>query len=425
MNFPKSITNIYRVFKKLSSDQKSNLVLFSGLIFLLLFSYPLVRSSTTSFFLTHFAASKSPYVWLYSVIGLSLCVSFYNSLLKKTSIVKLYKLTCVVTLVLFLVSFGIYELALPSFAYVLYVLKEIYIILLIHSIFAYVNTTIEEGTAKVFYGPLGAIGSIGGILGGLLVSFLGKSFHGGVIFTIGVLVAVSSGFVIGFIKESKSLHFQEFKKEKSKVAPLDSIKDILPYVGLICVVVLASQFVLGLANYEFNFFVQENYPSAAAKTSYLGSVYSSINALSLVVQFALMPTLFRTVPPPIIHLIIPVLYSGFFVFAGVAPMAAGAFIFMKGIDYSIFAGAKELLYFPLKDLQKYGAKYLTDMVVYRMSKGIISVILILVPTSGMVKVFFWLTIGLWLAALWPLGKYYQRYHNDHGDHNEQPPYSKI
>lgn len=422
MNIPKSIADIYKTYQTLNKEQKSNLAIFSSLIFLLLFSYPLVRSSTTSFFLSNFAASKSPYVWLYSVIGLSLSVSFYNSLMKKMSIVRLYKLTCFTVLVLFLLSFGIYELISPNFAYVLYVLKEIYIILLLHSVFAYINTIIEEDMAKIFYGPLGAIGSIGGILGGVFVSATGKVVSGGYIFISGVLIAVCSGFLIGLIKESQSIHFKVFKKEKQKMTPLESIKGVFPYVGLVCVVVLSSQFILGLVNYEFNFFLQDNFPSSSEKTAYLGSVYSIINTLSLAVQFALMPLLFRTIPPPIIHLIIPVLYSGFFVFSGVAPMTAGAFIFMKGIDYSLFAGAKELLYFPLSDLQKYGAKYLTDMVVYRMSKGIISVILILVPTSGMVKVLFWLTMGLWLGALWPLGKYYQEYKQKNGDSNEQSSY---
>ena len=47
-----------------------------------------------------------------------------------------------------------------------------------------------------------------------------------------------------------------------------------------------------------------------------------------------------------------------------------------------------MLYYPLQDAQKYGIKYIVDMVVYRSSKGLISLFLLRFKILGFSRVFW-------------------------------------
>ena len=84
---------------------------------------------------------------------------------------------------------------------------------------------------------------------------------------------------------------------------------------------------------------------------------------------------------------------------------ASAFVIFKGVDYSLFSTAKELLYFPLSPSQKYGAKYINDIVIYRFAKGLISLILIKIQIESAVTWMMYLSLVIWLILLIPLFKH--------------------
>ena len=75
---------------------------------------------------------------------------------------------------------------------------------------------------------------------------------------------------------------------------------------------------------------------------------------------------------------------------------------MKGLDYSLFAAAKELLYFPLSLKQKYGAKYIADMIFYRFAKGLISFVLLFFQTHMAVNAMLIGCLVAWVGILIPL-----------------------
>ena len=95
--------------------------------------------------------------------------------------------------------------------------------------------------------------------------------------------------------------------------------------------------------------------------------------------------MFKYVKPFYTHLSIPLMYGASFLFSlimggSLIPITV-TFVIFKGVDYSLFGSAKELLYFALDDIQKYGAKYGADMITYRLAKGVISLILIKISPS--------------------------------------------
>ncbi len=83
---------------------------------------------------------------------------------------------------------------------------------------------------------------------------------------------------------------------------------------------------------------------------------------------------------------------------------AALFIYFKSADYSIFSAGKEILYQPLTSSQKYGAKYLTDMLVYRFSKALIAAVLIYLQSSTILNMMMISFLVIWLILIVKLFK---------------------
>jgi AAA family ATP:ADP antiporter len=105
-----------------------------------------------------------------------------------------------------------------------------------------------------------------------------------------------------------------------------------------------------------------------------------------------------------LHLSIPISYlilslGLFFAGGNILVMTTGFYVYLKASDYSLFSGGKELLYQPLLPEQKYGAKYLTDMLVYRASKAMIAAVLIYLQSSSILNMMMVGFLLLWLVLV--------------------------
>ena len=83
---------------------------------------------------------------------------------------------------------------------------------------------------------------------------------------------------------------------------------------------------------------------------------------------------------------------------GLLPIAA-LFTYLKAADYSLFSSGKELLYQPLKPEQKYGAKYLTDMLVYRAGKAVVALVLIYLQSSTILNMLMFIFLLVWIFLI--------------------------
>jgi AAA family ATP:ADP antiporter len=285
--------------------------------------------------------------------------------------------------------------------YVLYIWKEIYVVLLIHKIFAFCNAYLTLEQIKKFYGPIGAVGSIGGIVGGQLTSIMLKKWGLGMAYphNLGMIAIVAACILFFFVKvEDKRILGQN-----NKVSPLASIKPVRTYVYLIAAMITLSQFCINIADLNFNIFLDASLTSTIDKTSYMGEIYSYINMITLAVQFILIPFLLRFVSNdktlysiPIIFMLAHVL--GLMVTSELWVIAA-IFMTYKAVDYSIFVYSKEMLYHPLQAEQKYGAKYLTDMISYRAAKAAIAFFLIYFQSPLILNSLMFVFLILWMLAL--------------------------
>lgn len=404
MHSPKAFRKLRQHIAELDARDKSHFFIISLVMFSLLFSYPLVRSTTTVFFLESAGAAKSPLVWIFSVLALSVMVSLKNIAQTKVSLHAIFHGVVILTLSIMFGSLYFYTQGFSQAAYILYVTKEVYIVLCVHMILGYLNSSLTTEQAKLFYGPLGAIGSLGGILGGLSTSFLASRIDNTTLLILGLSFLIFSSWAFSLTDKKYNIHLN-----KPSRTPLRSLGAVKGYVALIIGVIVISQFCINIANLKFNLLFEQLVVGAQEKTAYLGGLYSLINTVSLVTQFFLIPFFFHRFKLNQIHLSLPVVFglSTIMMLTGsgaALSLVAGGFMVMKAMDYSLLAAAKELLYFPLSVEQKYGAKYLADMVFYRLAKGLISAVLLFFQSHLAINILLGLSLVTWGVLSFALGR---------------------
>ncbi len=402
--------------KNIDSETRKNTFFILLTYFLVLFSYPLVRSSTGTLFYEFYTASDYSLASFIGVAYLILMIFINNKLQSLMSIQKVYIFTGLITLLGFIGSYYLYQSGFKSAAFALFAIKESYIVLLVHLCLAYANTFYSKDLFKRIIGPIGAMGSVGGILGGLLTSFLAKKEGYGTefIFIFSLVLIVMTVIIFSFSQKIRAEENIEIEKKKSN-NPLMAIGDVKKYVFLIASIVMLSQFVIFIADLQFNIIFVKTVLEKNARTAYLGNFYSLINGVSLILQFIVLPLLLIRFKTRNIFMFVPLMYlvlifGGLGFGAGQILIIGAVFIIMKGTDYSIFSIAKEVMYHPLGRMQKYGAKYITDMFIYRLSKALIAFVMAQAVLKSLSEDMVFLSalqfvfLSLWIALVFKLFK---------------------
>ena len=400
--------HFFETIRGVTRAEKRNLLFMALSLFFVLFSYPITRSTTTAIFLQSHGAKNSPVVWLYSVLGLTVVIFLFNKFQRFLKVHRLFYSVSILSVLIFSSLSFMFFRGETWAAYPLYVWKEIYIVLMVHLLFGYLTNCMSYKVAKILYGPIGALSSLGGVAGGVYTSYATKSFSTLEILNIGLVPIVLAA--VFFSMTDKSININDLEKsEEKKKNPLSSIGDVKKYVLLIGLMITLSQFFINLANFKFNILFEKAVTTQIDKTGYLGKLYSMVNLVSFFVQILLIPFLLRFVKLKWVHHGIPLFYLivsvvCFGLASGTMIFVASAFVIFKGFDYSLFSTAKELLYFPLGPSQKYGAKYINDIVIYRFAKGLISLILIKFQAESLVTFLLYSCLVIWVFLLIPFFK---------------------
>ena len=387
------------LLKKSDPSFKKNLLFFFLAYFFVLFNYPLIRASTTSLFFEAYGAKSTPAAWALAVLFLSLSIFVCNRLQKNQNVQKVFMYASLFSALIFFGGNLSHLQENKLFAYLSFIWKEICIVIQVHLLLGYANNFFKKEDFKFLVGPVGAIGSLGGILGGLATSYLSSRYGTRAVLDVGVLFVI-----LPFIFFLGTQSLQSFTEQtKSPVSSLDT-PDLRRYVFLICAMVASAQFIINIADFKFNLAFEKVIPTSDLRTSYLGDVYTWTNALTFLFQFLVLPILLPRITEKRLHLFIPLSYMFCLLLMnlgghiGLWPIA-GLYIYFKAADYSFFSAGKELLYQPLASAQKYGAKYLTDMLVYRASKASIAVLLIYLQSSFILDMMMGAFLLIWLVIV--------------------------
>jgi ATP:ADP antiporter, AAA family len=389
---------------------KGHLWFFLGAYFFVLFNYPLVRAASTTMFFEEFGAKSSPLAWLWTVVFLSLSILIFNKFQSRHSVQKVFFWASAFSMVLFGLSTLAFIFNIKYLSFASFVWKEIYIVLQVHLLLAYANNFFKKEEFKLIVGPVGAAGSIGGIFGGLLTSYISQKW--------GTIYVASFSLIFVLIPAILFLYTPNLRKKsegEKSISPLASLNDkrVKNYIFHIALIVMLSQFIINIADFRFNINFEQSIALSSDRTAYLGWVYTWTNFLTFILQFVCLPLVLPRISEKSLHLFIPISYLvtsvGLFFISGnmLLPIAA-FYVYLKAADYSLFSGGKELLYQPLLAEQKYGAKYLTDMLVYRISKALIAAVLIYLQTSFILNGMMIGFLILWLVLVIKIFRIHRR-----------------
>jgi AAA family ATP:ADP antiporter len=380
-----------KLFELLRSDDpkyKGHLWIFLVAYFFVLFNYPLVRAASTTIFFEAYGAKSSPIAWLYTVVVMTFSILVFNKFQAKHTVQKVFFGASFVSTIIFgIASFGA-SAGIKSLSYVSFIWKEICIVMQVNLMLAYANNFFRKEDFKKIVGPVGAVGSAGGLLGGVLTTYISKGWGTHYVSWISLIFVLLPAILFLF---TPKLATEAHNDKQSPMSTLDTA-DIKKYIFHIALIVMLSQFVINIADFKFNLLFEKSIFISSERTAYLGTIYSWTNLLSLVFQCIFLPLLLPRISERSLHLYIPVSYLVLTLITMVStggnilPLTAGLYIYLKASDYSLFSGGKELLYQPLRPEQKYGAKYLTDMLVYRTSKALIAAVLIYLQSSFILNV---------------------------------------
>ena len=159
----------------LTQIQKVRLLGLSALIFVILASYAIARPATESLFLGAHGADSLPLAWLLVGLGSLAVVLVYNRFAATTDLVKIFGATSAISGIMLVAILSALAADLPGTLWVLYLWKDLYIVVLIEVFWSFANSTVPQERAKWWYGLFCVLGSLGGMAGNLGVGWLASA----------------------------------------------------------------------------------------------------------------------------------------------------------------------------------------------------------------------------------------------------------
>jgi AAA family ATP:ADP antiporter len=151
---------------------------------------------------------------------------------------------------------------------------------------------------------------------------------------------------------------------------------LLPYILLI---VVFMQVTATLIDYQFNHFLQEAYPQKNIRTEFLGKLGGVISTGTMTIQFVGSFLFLQFLGLRRSHFVMPLVFMCntmiSLLFPGIRTMTY-SFATMKVLDFSLFSVVKEMLYLPLSTEEKFQAKAVIDVFVYRASKAFAAMLIL-------------------------------------------------
>lgn len=369
-------------------------------------SYGFARPVTDSLFVQHHGAANLPKVYLLSPFVTAIAMGIYNHFNTRYSLLRLLGFSAMISMAAMLVCLSLYQLKLSGSVYMLYIWREVYMVLMVEIFWSLADSLFSLKTARKSYGLVLAIGSIGG-LSNLLVGVAAHAYGTemallGVIPCLGACALLTLAF-------SKTLGVKPVFVEKSKkkfgargLSIVMGSKYLLPLLFLIAIV----QISISLIDLQFNTFLQVSYPETDTRTAVIGQIHTIDNLIAAFLQFFAgyiikilgMGGVFVGIPLVIGIVLLSFIAAPRFLTAAILKITSKCF------DYSIFRASKEMLYIPLSPLEKTQGKALIDILVYRVAKSSAALLMIFLlafswAAYSMHIVFCLMMIWIFLAVL--------------------------
>lgn len=354
----------------------------------LLCGYEFIRAVSTSLFIQYYSAENLSRIWIAVPPGVFLSLYVYGRLLSRLGAKPTIAITSILSGCLILGCYLALTRGIHFAAAIIYVFREVYIVILVEQIWSFVNSTLSTKQAKVINGPFCAVASVGSVVGGLIVGRWAERLGSEtlLLFTIVTLIPTALFAVLAYIfaGEPKPSDVEAGGKLGHIGVKTFFRSRYLIYIG---VLIVSTQVISTVLDLRFNLLVKADIPGMDSRTAYYGNFYARLGAISAGLQLIVVPLALRFLPVRVIHIGIPFIHLMNGLVLSITPSlrsGARAYLTFKALDYSLFRAGKELFYMPLSYDERYRAKQIIDSFLYRSAKGgsgsIIELIRIFVKT---------------------------------------------
>lgn len=394
--------------------------LFSFNFFLVITTLYQLKPASRSLFIEHLGTGRLPYVWIAVAVSMGLFISIYHRLVSQFNRQHIVMGSVLIFgAMLLLFRFWFYypgKLGVVCF----YVFVDILGVVLVEQFWSLVNSVYSTRNGKSWYGLVGTGGLLGGVTGGAVAALLIKYTP---IKTQDLLISAAITLFIILtltVIMGRLGLFCEVDETKKVPEPVENGKPTASfrrYLGLIAAILLLSQLLSPIIEYQFMGQVESTYADIEARTAFLSMFFSLLSAVSIGINLIVTPFVHRRLGPIaglLAQPLVIMLFSVLFLFQPTLFFAAATRIGDRGLSYSINRASRELLYIPIGSLLIYRAKAWIDMLGYRLFKVLGSAMILIV--TGLVHEsshITWLGIltilagSIWMLMVRLIGREYQ------------------
>lgn len=343
--------------------------------------YAVVKPICHSIFLSQYGAKLFPLLWLIAIPVNLLLVSVYNRFVFALGCFRTLLFSTLFSVAIFTFSaFYLHKIACLPF--LLYIFKDIYIMLLFQQLWSVIHSTVPQARAKYLYGIFYGTGGLGAILGSLIPGFFSVRFGSQTLLLITPVFAALLTLCYALVLRMRDNFTPEHKGSNRGGLSLIKRSKVLQIILLLVVFMQVSATIL---EFQFHQVLQVELPVQDVRTAFLGKLFGVVHTVNTFLQFAGTYLIVHYIGLRRAHLMIPLFLgagAAGYVFIPSFALLSYNYGMVKSFDYSLFSIMKEMLYVPLKVEEKFKAKAFIDVFAYRSSKAFASLILLLIP-SGM------------------------------------------
>ena len=366
--------------------------------YLVLVTYYLLKPARDSLFLVKLGAAQLPIVFILTALIIAPITTFYARASRSIKLTRLIYITSAIVIVNLLVLRWLLELGAPWVFYLFYIWVSIYGALVASQYWLFANAVFDPAQGKRLFVLLNLGGILGAMTGGevtrLIIKHLGVATEDLLFFCIAlvagfaILARLAWRIVLKDRREGKSPKKSSVKEEKREsfieiFSMLKRSRHLLYLVGIIGLTMAVASFV----DYQFKTVSVSSFPAKDDLTSFLGTFYSRLSLVSLVLQVVFTYRILRIFGVTGIIMVLPL----GLLFGSVAMIVVPGLvsvILLRGADgafkYSMDKTGRELLFLPIPLEVKKRTKVFIDMFVDRWSRGVAGgALLLLTAVFGM------------------------------------------
>jgi AAA family ATP:ADP antiporter len=399
--------------RKLSREERAKTVILGSWFFLTIATLWLLKPIRQAALLAHLGSEEIPSVRLGAVVVVALVVAVYSRLVDRLSRLQVARGASVVfALVLLgfwgaLHAFGAELGAQRWFVWSVFIMVDVFSTVMVGIFWTYTNDVVSPDEADRLYGPIGAFGVVGGIVGGALVDALVQGV-GPVDMLLLCAGLVFGCAAIAWASESRLRPHGEGgasveARRTASASVLEGAREVVRsrYLLLIVGVVVGYEFAAAMTDFVVSVTFERAFTDEAELAQMFGRLGWVVSCVGLVSQLVIVPYL---LPRKRLALLVPPVAMCIAALGMVAlPIVSMAFLLGasdRGLNYSLQQATKETLYVPLSEVQKYKAKAFIDMLMDRLGKALSAIALMLVIAVDGMSLTVSLVVALGAIAVW-------------------------